>query len=339
MKRTCIYILRESADSERHFAGEVRYVGKADNPEDRFLQHSRDERNRAVANWFRDRAARDINPTWDVVEIVEYEYDTKWVATETKWINYFRSIGCDLLNRTDGGEGQSGYKWTEEQRKNLSKTRRGKNKPHSEETKRKISEGMRRRRLGQPKPPKPQIEPEEVSLTPEQIEALARQNSSLIERRRREEESVRTNGRLPVTDITRRRQSVAKVATWARRAFEAEMEAYEGIYDEPLPLPKKSKEPKPPKDPDAKKKGAISRAARDGMTHLQTPEVNQKKSTSGKQAWASGKKQYKRPSDKKMQEANEVRSQKAKANAEAGWAKRLWNEERKAYEQLMEGAT
>jgi hypothetical protein len=50
-----------------------------------------------------------------------------------------------LCNLTNGGDGVSGYKWTEEQRKTFIETRTGKNhpnygKPRSEETRRKISE-------------------------------------------------------------------------------------------------------------------------------------------------------------------------------------------------------
>jgi len=84
------------------------------------------------------------------IELIPCEEEHEAFKLETHWIHTFRSDGYTLCNFTDGGEGPSGYKLSEETkqrmrdkiisleaRQNMSKFQKGKIK--SEEHKRKIS--------------------------------------------------------------------------------------------------------------------------------------------------------------------------------------------------------
>ncbi|MEN6608604.1 MAG: NUMOD3 domain-containing DNA-binding protein [Bryobacteraceae bacterium] len=77
-------------------------------------------------------------------------YEQKAFDLERERIVFWRSIGVDLTNLTNGGEGISGFKHSEETRKNLSEKNKGipsplRGKPLSEETKKKISEIAKKR--------------------------------------------------------------------------------------------------------------------------------------------------------------------------------------------------
>jgi len=67
-----------------------------------------------------------------------------YMSNSKKWKKHYNII--DGLNMTDGGEGMLGYKYSDESREKMSKSRKGKPKyklrgrPLSEETKRKLSE-------------------------------------------------------------------------------------------------------------------------------------------------------------------------------------------------------
>jgi hypothetical protein len=52
-----------------------------------------------------------------------------WVEAEIFWIAYFRTLGCDLLNRSDGGDGAKGHKPSLATRRRLSVALKGKKKP------------------------------------------------------------------------------------------------------------------------------------------------------------------------------------------------------------------
>jgi hypothetical protein len=58
---------------------------------------------------------------------------------EVLLINCFRDMGYELANLTDGGDGTSGYKQTEEHKEKLRKARTGKS-IHTEEFKQKLSD-------------------------------------------------------------------------------------------------------------------------------------------------------------------------------------------------------
>lgn len=99
--RTFIYCLCEPR------SGEIRYVGKADDPERRFKKHLCNGENCHRTAWIRSLAADDIQPALILLEECPKE---NWQERERHWIAFLRENGADLVNSTDGGDGQSpGY--------------------------------------------------------------------------------------------------------------------------------------------------------------------------------------------------------------------------------------
>lgn len=104
MKAAFIYILICP------ITGRVRYVGKTTNPKKRFCNHLTDAKKEKNyrANWIRSLTAQGLKP---IVEIIAQVPDIQWPQWEIDYIAAFRSMGCDLVNGTDGGEGfESGEK-------------------------------------------------------------------------------------------------------------------------------------------------------------------------------------------------------------------------------------
>jgi len=63
------------------------------------------------------------------------------LETERMVISDYRQKGVDLVNLTDGGEGNHGYKWSKDQLENISNVRTG--RVLSEEWKKNISEALK----------------------------------------------------------------------------------------------------------------------------------------------------------------------------------------------------
>lgn len=121
-------------------AGLVRYVGKSNTPNKRYKQHLSSQNLSKLShknNWLNSLISKDQMP---LLEIIEECDDTLWHEKEVEWIRYYRSIGVDLTNSTDGGEGVHGYTFTEEAKENMSKAHIGL-KP-SEDTRKKLSKAQ-----------------------------------------------------------------------------------------------------------------------------------------------------------------------------------------------------
>ncbi len=103
-----------------------RYVGKTKNRiEQRLKAHISDARrhpNIARFRWVNKLKREGRSPEIMLLEEVDAAV---WQESEQFWIAYFRALGADLLNATDGGDGIHGH-------------------VHSEETKRKMGESARR---------------------------------------------------------------------------------------------------------------------------------------------------------------------------------------------------
>ncbi len=88
--------------------GELRYIGKADDPEARLIAHIRDctrntkrEKNRK-ANWIRSILAKGLKP---VIEVIDEVSQVEWKPAESAYILFYKEAGARLVNATLGGEG------------------------------------------------------------------------------------------------------------------------------------------------------------------------------------------------------------------------------------------
>ncbi len=110
MKKNIIYGL---LDPRPHKLGHLRYVGKSEQGVGRFKEHLRPsslDNNLPKDNWIKKLKQLGMTPEFLVLEC----FDTPDVLFEQEnfYIIYYRSLGCDLLNMTDGGDGTRGYKHT-----------------------------------------------------------------------------------------------------------------------------------------------------------------------------------------------------------------------------------
>jgi len=132
MNTTFIYCLTDPR------SGEIRYVGKADNPEQRLRKHLRDSRLCHRTTWIQSLAAESVRPMLVPLEECPKE---KWQERERHWISFLRENGADLVNGTDGGDGV--INWSPEMRAKVSKAsighKRWLGKKHTPETLERLS--------------------------------------------------------------------------------------------------------------------------------------------------------------------------------------------------------
>ena len=85
--------------------GEIRYVGKADKPEQRLAQHLEPKSLTKVTkknNWIKSLQSQGLQPFIHILDEVKTEH---WQEAERYWIHSLREAGFDLTNGTDGGDG------------------------------------------------------------------------------------------------------------------------------------------------------------------------------------------------------------------------------------------
>lgn len=134
MTTTSIYCL---SDPDTH---QVRYVGKSSRPAKRFREHvaSAGDKKTHRDCWVLSLISSGRNPVFEIlaeVPVLEWEF---W---ERAYIKFFKELGCDLTNATEGGEGAAlGVPLSPEHRQKISKSSRG--RPHSPEHCKKISEAL-----------------------------------------------------------------------------------------------------------------------------------------------------------------------------------------------------
>lgn len=117
MKTTFLYTLNDPR------TGEIRYLGKSDNPFQRFKKHLCDRRASHKVHWIQSLRALGLSPTMDLLDEIP---DSQWQFWEKEYVRVFRAIGIRLTNGTDGGEGPSGLVHSAETKEKLSKIRLGK---------------------------------------------------------------------------------------------------------------------------------------------------------------------------------------------------------------------
>jgi hypothetical protein len=96
--------------------GHLRYIGKTKlSLRRRLAQHINDVKRGNIYipryRWLAELVAWGMKP--EIFE-VETSSSSEWQDDEQFWIAYFRSIGCDLLNATDGGDGINGHRHSEQ---------------------------------------------------------------------------------------------------------------------------------------------------------------------------------------------------------------------------------
>lgn len=88
---TKIYVLKDPNTNE------VRYVGKTNNPEQRFKAHNNKARdlNTHKRNWINKLREENKKPIFEIIEEVPIEI---WKQKEKEWIDYYISQNCKLVN-------------------------------------------------------------------------------------------------------------------------------------------------------------------------------------------------------------------------------------------------
>lgn len=128
------YYVYQHVDPRTHL---VRYIGKGKEKRAWNLI----SRSGHHKNWLKQLAAEGLEP---VVEIIESnKTEEQAFELEKLWIAACRSSFQPLTNRTDGGEGLSGWAPSEETKERMSEARKG--KPKSEAHKKKMSQVMKGR--------------------------------------------------------------------------------------------------------------------------------------------------------------------------------------------------
>lgn len=126
-------------------SGELRYVGKTSaspwNRADRHVREARAGHRTHRHNWLRQLLVVGLRPDVEVLEV--HGTPEALAEAERHFIAYFRSVGCNLTNLTDGGEGTAGLVRSAENKAKVSAARKGRpngrlGKHHPDETKAKM---------------------------------------------------------------------------------------------------------------------------------------------------------------------------------------------------------
>lgn len=122
--KTFIYTLTDP------FTNQVRYIGKTINLQRRYYQHCNKkilQKNKTYKNnWILNILNKNSKP---IIDIIDDTSEDNWEQLEKYWIEQFRQWGFNLTNLAEGGQGCSGYKWTEQMKANQSKRLSGKISP------------------------------------------------------------------------------------------------------------------------------------------------------------------------------------------------------------------
>lgn len=98
MKTTFIYVLKCP------LSGEVRYVGKTNNPKERYKNHLNKAKDGGThkRNWIGSLRKKGLKPVFETIKEV---FVSEWKDWEKYCIGYYRDKGYKLVNFMGGGEG------------------------------------------------------------------------------------------------------------------------------------------------------------------------------------------------------------------------------------------
>jgi len=128
-----IYVLIDPRDNQ------IRYVGKTNNIKTRLTEHCTPrnlKNNTYKVNWIRSVLNYNLRP---ILKVIEQCDESNWQEREIYWIKYYRDLGYDLTNATEGGEGTQLFG---DKNPMYGIPSPNKGRKHSEETKRKIRESQ-----------------------------------------------------------------------------------------------------------------------------------------------------------------------------------------------------
>ena len=93
------------------FTSEIRYIGKTRQKLEvrlnKHIQYAK-KNNIHVSNWIKTLLAKNSIPIIKIIEELSDNID--WRDKEIYYINLYKSLGCDLTNLTNGGEGMVGFR-------------------------------------------------------------------------------------------------------------------------------------------------------------------------------------------------------------------------------------
>jgi len=118
----CVYGLIDPISKE------LRYIGYSINYLERFKEHllpSNLKCKTYKANWIKSLIDKGYKPEVIILEEAYSEKDA--LEKEVELIAYFKYIGCNLTNGTLGGDGRYGFATSDEVKKKISHSMRGKN--------------------------------------------------------------------------------------------------------------------------------------------------------------------------------------------------------------------
>jgi len=98
LNTTFIYVLKCP------LSGEVRYVGKSNNPDERYKDHLNRSRDGGTykRNWINSLRKNNLKPIFEIIKEVSVG---KWKIWEKYYIKHYRDKGCKLVNIMGGGDG------------------------------------------------------------------------------------------------------------------------------------------------------------------------------------------------------------------------------------------
>ena len=105
--------------------GYLRYIGKAENPQKRLNNHISESLRSNFCrrhHWIVGLVRAGLTPTLIILEEVQRH---EWVSAEQFWIASMRIAGCDLVNGSDGGEGNKNCRLSVITRQRMSAAKKG----------------------------------------------------------------------------------------------------------------------------------------------------------------------------------------------------------------------
>lgn len=208
MEIVYIYGLFDPRDNQ------LRYVGKTINLEGRLRSHidwARDDVSCPKSDWIKELLRLGLEP---VISILEETDEEGWAEAERRWIADCRTKGLKIFNVADGGPNPPDWMGRKQSiyhvRKRVEARQAKGNYHHSEETRKKISEKKKGKKVG---PNNPFYGKHHTDETKQKIKANNSWYRPTEEIRKKISEGVRRNPpkiiRKPVSPETRKKMSEA----------------------------------------------------------------------------------------------------------------------------------